>query len=344
MVKKVKRPYPLKFQSQTLWQWREDPPPFKLVIGSCAYVNDPPYDRPGKGYGDGFEIFNTIHQQQPDLMIWMGDNVYLREADWYSRTGIFYRYTHTRSLPEVQPLLASTHHYATWDDHDFGPNNSDRSFRNKDDALDAFELFWGNPGFGVSGKPGVTTMFQWADIDFFLMDNRYYRTPNRRGTGKREILGEHQVDWLIDALCASYAPFKVVVMGGQFLNPVFGFENHINHVEEREKLLRAIDENDIDGVIFLSGDRHHSELSKMERRGRYPLYEVTVSPLTAGTGRRAETEPNYLREKDTFVGERNFGVLEFSGPRRERELKISVVNKEGNTLWTQELKAVDLKE
>jgi alkaline phosphatase D len=64
-------------------------------------------------------------------MVWMGDNIYLREADWSAESSIFRRYTHTRSHPLLQKLLGSTHHYATWDDHDYGPNNSDRSLWNK---------------------------------------------------------------------------------------------------------------------------------------------------------------------------------------------------------------------
>ena len=30
--------YPTTFQTQTLWQWRTDPPPFKVALGSCFYV------------------------------------------------------------------------------------------------------------------------------------------------------------------------------------------------------------------------------------------------------------------------------------------------------------------
>ena len=152
--RRISRPYPLRFQTQKLWQWREEPPAFRIALGSCAYVNEPEYDRPGNAYGGGLEIFTSIVRTKPDAMLWLGDNVYLREVDWYTRTGILARYTHSRSIPELQPLLASTHHYATWDDHDFGPNNSDRSWIHKDVSLDAFKLFWGNPGYGVGGKPG----------------------------------------------------------------------------------------------------------------------------------------------------------------------------------------------
>ena len=43
--------YDLTFQTQPLWQWRTDPPAFKFALGSCAYINETRFDRPGKPYG-----------------------------------------------------------------------------------------------------------------------------------------------------------------------------------------------------------------------------------------------------------------------------------------------------
>lgn len=340
---KVDRPYPLRFQTQELWQWRKEPPDFKMAIGSCAYVNDPPYDRPGKPYGGDYPIFDEIHKRQPDLMLWLGDNVYLREPDWNTRTGILYRYTHTRSLPELQPLLASTHHYAIWDDHDYGPNNSDRSFGMKRETLRAFELFWGNPFFGIDGRPGVTCSFEWSDVQFFLLDNRYYRSPNKRKTGRRGILGEQQLQWLIDALASSLATFKIIAIGGQVLNPVARFENYGVFAQEKDALLKGLEQEHITGVIFLTGDRHRTELSKLERSRTYPLYDLTVSPLTASPFVGGEKEPNFLRLPGTVLTERNFGILEFSGPRRDRQLKITVFDRNGKEKWSYTIKATDLK-
>ncbi len=117
---RVALPYAATFQTQPMWRWRTDPPAIKIAIGSCSYINDPPYDRPGRAYGDGAEIFKAIADQKPDAMIWLGDNIYYREADWLSESGMRYRYAHTRELAEMQPLLASVHHYAIWDDHDSG--------------------------------------------------------------------------------------------------------------------------------------------------------------------------------------------------------------------------------
>lgn len=333
--------YPLEFQTQTLWQWRTDPPEIKFAIASCFYVNEEVYDRPGEPYGGNFEILDVLYDKHPEFMVWMGDNVYLREADWYSRSGILKRYTHTRSYPALQKLLASTHHYATWDDHDFGINNSDRSMWNKETTLEAFKLFWANPSFGVYGNPGVTTYFQWGDLDFFLMDDRYYRSPEHRTeTTDREVLGEAQVEWLIDNLTTSYAPFKFVVIGTPFLNPNAGGENHATYPEERKKILDMIAVENIRGVIFLTGDVHRSELTKLERKNNYPLYEFTISPLTAGPSR---VYPNDARVEGTVVTDRSFGLFNVSGPRKDRTLTCQVFDWQGNERWSVSINENELR-
>jgi alkaline phosphatase D len=341
----VARPYPLRFQTQALWQWRTNAPDFRIAIGSCFYVNEPIYDRPGPGYGGDYQIMTHLAARRPDAMVWLGDNTYLREVDWYGRSGILHRYTHTRSLPELQPLLGGVHHYATWDDHDYGPNDSDRSYRDKHLTREAFSLFWGNPTFGVEQAPGgITTMFQWGDVEFYLLDNRWHRTPNRRRSGERTMLGREQLQWLIDALVFSEAPFKFVVVGGQVLNPVgLPQENLAVYPEEREELLRLLAEERIPGVIFLTGDRHHTELSMLPREGLYPLYDLTISPLTAGVSHSGANEGNTLRVDGTYLAERNFATLDVTGPRRDRVLTITVVDKDGEERWTRQIRAAELR-
>ena len=76
------------FRTQPLWDYRFDPPDFTVALGSCSFINEPAYDRPGKGYGGGYSIFETIAESNPDLMLWLGDNVYFREVDWGSESGM----------------------------------------------------------------------------------------------------------------------------------------------------------------------------------------------------------------------------------------------------------------
>ncbi len=340
--KEVKRPYPMQFQSQALWQYRTDPPNFSFVFGSCFYINEEAYDRPGRGYGGDYQIVDAIGKQKADFMLWGGDNVYLREPDWDSQTGIFHRYTHTRSLPQLQPLLANMHHYATWDDHEFGPNDSDRSYPLKHLTERTFNLFWGNLNTNITGQGGVTNHFSWADCDFFLLDNRYFRSPNRRRTGERVMLGDAQIEWLLDALRNSRAPFKFVVMGGQTVNDFAFFENYAIYPEERARLLKGIEAEEIEGVIFLSGDRHHTILSKLDRPRKYPLYDLTSSALTAGSHTPDEDENSY-RVPGTLVSERNFAKLSVSGERKDRVLQIEVFNAQGERLWEHRITAKELR-
>lgn len=339
----IPRPYPLRFRTPALWQWRTEPPTLRVALGSCAYINEPEYDRPGTPYGSDYQIFTAIADTKPDLMLWLGDNTYLREADWNTRTGVLHRYTHTRSLAQMQPMLAAMSNYAIWDDHDFGPNNSDRGFWNRDNTLEAFKLFWANPSYGVGGQPGVTTQFSWSDVDFFLLDNRYYRSPDDRTTGERTILGKEQLQWLIDALRSSWATFKVVAIGGQVVNPAAIYETYATFPEERNQLLELLAKENIPGIVFIDGDRHHTVLSKMPRESAYPLYDLTVSPLTSGAGRNVATEGNTFAIPETIVEQRNFGIMEFSGPRKERVLTITIYDSNGKELWKRSIKAGEVR-
>ncbi|MBY6203418.1 alkaline phosphatase D family protein [Halomonas denitrificans] len=333
----------LRFQTQPLWQWRESPPDFSFALGSCSYVNQPEYDRPGRPYGGDYQIYDAIAEAEPDFMLWMGDNFYYREVDWDSRWGMYQRVSHSRQLPEMQRLLTGMHHFGTWDDHDFGPNNSDRSYALRDTAKEVFDAFFPNPPFSGAGGGGVMSYFEWHDAGFFLLDNRYFRSANDRVTGERTVLGRAQAEWLIDALQKSNATFKFVVMGGQFINSAELFENYAHLAPgERREILDRIAAEDIPGVVFLTGDRHHSVLLKMDRRGEYPLYDWTVSPLTAGPGTPHDGEGQYRVEGSLFT-ERNFGRVEVTGPRDDRVATLILHDSNGVERFRYEIRANDLR-
>ena len=340
----VARPYPFAFATQALWRWRTDPPDFTAMFGSCAYVNDPAYDRPGTPYGSDHEIFDAMAAKKPDLMLWVGDNTYTREVDFFSPAGIRYRYGHTRALPQLQPFLAATHHYATWDDHDYGPNDSDGTFPLKDVSLDVFKQYWPNVAYGLRETPGVFHKFQWNDVEFFLVDDRYYRKPESWPAGPdKTMLGRVQMDWLKESLAASRAPFKVVVVGSQALNPISRSESWADFETERTELLDFVRDARVEGVLFLSGDRHMTELIRVDRPGQYPLYDFTSSPLTAGTAapRDAERE-NPHRVAGTLLVEHSFGQLRFEGKPGARRVRLQAYDKTGILKWEHVIAQGDL--
>ncbi len=198
--------------TSTLWQWRTDPPNSTVLLGSCAYINDAKYDRQNETYGGNYEIFQSMANARPDLTIWLGDNVYLREADVDSASGMAYRYRHDRSLPELNALLNTGEHAAIWDDHDYGTNDSNASFTLKSESLLLFKRYWANPSYGLPDVPGIFTVVHHDDADFFLLDDRWYRDSDKiKGIQSKAMFGALQISWLKNALMNSNANFKFIV-------------------------------------------------------------------------------------------------------------------------------------
>jgi alkaline phosphatase D len=110
---------------------------------------------------------------------------------------------------------------------------------------------------------------------------------------------------------------------------------------ERRKFLERLSSASIPGLFFLSGDRHHAELTKLSRPGKYPLYDLTTSPLTAGI-HNAGNEPNTLRVPNTLFNGHNFALLKFSGTK-ERVMTICLKDNRGRSVWEKVIKASDLK-
>ena len=132
---------------------------------------------------------------------------------------------------------------------------------------------------------------------------------------------------------SSQATFRFVCIGGMVLSTANAFENFAHYFpEERDYLLKTIQKERIQGVIFLTGDRHHTELSAWHPKGGVAVYDLTISPLTSGAY-PGDGDENRFLVPGTVVETQNFGVLEVSGPRESRSLLISVYDAEGKKLW-----------
>jgi alkaline phosphatase D len=355
-------------RTQSIWEYRTDPPPVTFLVGSCTYINDTPYDRPGKQYGSDTKILRTLAQTPADIMVWGGDNFYFREADCTSPTGMERRIAHAFMHPDMQLARHAHLNLAIWDDHDFGPNDSDRSFKFKNTALDLHRMWWGNPGMtfdiGSSkaqlglvfrmwlGKPGTTNdlpsyydQFTFSDCAFFLLDDRTFRAPNKiidsingQPNPNKSYWGRAQLDWLKDALISSPASFKFVVNGNQVLNPINDYEGLNHYVAEQQELLDFIADNKISGVFFISGDRHHTEVMQTKHKGT-TMTDFTISPLTSGTWTLKPGQPEYdnaSRLAGTLVEQQNFAKFSITGARKSRLLTVTCHDADGKELWRKE--------
>ena len=337
------------FTTKDLWQWRKQPPEFSFLTGGCAYVNEPIYDRPFKPYGGDSSIFETMAKEKAAFMLWTGDAWYTREVDYYSEWGLWYRASHDRAAPALQNFLKAMPQFAMWDDHDYGPNDIGKNYILKDASRKVFNSYFCNPSAGENGQ-GIYTMNNWGDADIFMTDDRWWRSADRikdsvdgKPNPKKEMLGAQQMEWLKNSLLYSTATFKIIAVGSQVLNPVSPFDTWWDFPAEYDELMNFIEEYKINGIVFLTGDRHHSEIIKVNRPGTYPLYDITVSPLTSGTHSFGGAEKNNPYRVLGIDEKQNYGKFSFSGKRGERKMTVEYFGIKGDKLGEWSIIEKDLK-
>jgi alkaline phosphatase D len=336
----VKSPARGYFQTKDLWQWRKPAPDFSFLTGSCAYFNDPVYDRPGKPYGGDSLIFESMAKDTAAFTIWLGDNWYTREVDLLSVWGLWYRASRDRAQPVLKNLLKAMPQYAIWDDHDFGPDNSGGSYGLKDESREIFEKYWCNPFYGENQK-GIYSQISYSDLDLFLTDDRYFRSAdelndslNGKPNPDKHFFGQKQLHWLEDALVQSLATFKIIAVGSQTLNPMSVDEGFYNYSYEYQELMDFLDRSKIKGVLFLTGDRHHSEIIKTTRAGNYDLYDITISPFTSGVSKVKGAEINNpARVPGSLVEEKNYAKILIDGSKNDRVLHVQIRGTGGQNLY-----------
>jgi alkaline phosphatase D len=277
--------------------------PFRLAYGSCAR-HQLDAEQP---------VFRAIAAAEPDVFFWLGDNIYADSAsDWVFAED----YRRQRSIASTLPLLRSTPQLAIWDDHDFGLNNSDATNPARQASLSAFSNYWANPSAGLPDAPGVFFRYAWGGVDFFMLDGRYYRTPNASPDGPgKTLLGPRQNEWLRESLLASRAPFKVIACGsGWSSEDGPAGDTWSAFLAERNALFDFIRDERIEGVFLISGDTHFGEVNCIPRsdQGGYDLYDFVSSPLAQGTGTSfLDGEPE-VRIRLPYFRTVNFGLLDFA--------------------------------
>ena len=82
-------------------------------------------------------------------------------------------------------------------------------------------------------------------------------------------------------------------------------------------------------MLFISGDRHWAELSRLDRPGDYPLFDCTASALTESHKRGSPT-PNRFRDGPTYH-DTNVGLLTIDWSGKSPKTRIQVIDVNGTT-------------
>ena len=236
---------------------------FRMAVTSCMK-----FGRPQKSW-------ELLLGEKPNLHVTLGDTHY---SDTTNPTTQWKHHLRYRAVPEFSKVLRATSNYAMWDDHDYGPNNSDGTATGKENSLVGWNQIWGNPSSGTAATPGAFFKFSWGEVDVFMLDGRYYRSPDDApDDDKKRMLGDAQFAWLIDGLKNSKAKFKVIASGSTLADSKN--DGWLIYTFARHRLFDAIGENKISGVLYMSGDIHRSRVwthPESDRVG-YPLVEVISS-------------------------------------------------------------------
>lgn len=242
----------------------------RFAVVSCMAAN---YQR------ESITMWRTVAEQRPDFVIFLGDTCYA-DVDNPDRSSLTYgrRYAETRSRlwwfrqKRLVPSLA------TWDDHDFGVNNGNRTFPGGESNRGLFRRFWGTRFNGVTRRGfGVGSVFEAFGQRFFLMDDRSFRDPRGQRLGRH--WGEDQTEWLIEEVQSSPDP-AWLMNGSQFFGGYLEKESfESDHRGDFDDVLAKLSRLEAP-VCFVSGDVHFSETMRIEpRKLGYATHEFTSSSI-----------------------------------------------------------------
>jgi alkaline phosphatase D len=325
----------LLFIVQNLQAQNKLPSVTKIAFGSCAHENDPQ------------PILDLAANQKPDLFIYLGDNIY---GDTKDMNVLKAKYAKLAAKQEFQNLKKSTRILATWDDHDFGWNDSGKWYPFKNESKEIFLNFFYEPKDSERRKhEGIYTSYQFESngkkIQIILLDNRTFRSDLRlyRGELSHEpkyfypldyyphqiedstLLGETQWNWLENEL-RKPADIRIIGSGSQFSISYNGYEAWANFPHEQKRFLELIKKTKANGVFFISGDVHYAEVSKLEIDGLYPIYDCTSSGITS-TWHFATPNDNRIEGP---VMENHYGLLTINCEKKDPEIKMEIIDVKQN--------------
>ncbi len=242
-------------------------------------------------------IWYKVIEQNPELFVLLGDNVY---GDTKDVKTLQEKYNQFGNKPGYIELKKKTPVIATWDDHDYGKNDAGKEYPMKKESKEIFLNFFNEPQNSERRKhEGIYTSYMIGEegkrLQIIVLDCRTFRDKlvsvradlkckgpfAKAKDRKKTFLGAKQWTWLEEEL-KKPADLRLIVTSTQFLVDFNGWEAWVNMPHERERLMKLIETTKANGVFFISGDLHYSELSKVQRPNGYALYDLTSSGMTHG--------------------------------------------------------------
>jgi len=149
-----------------------------------------------------------------------------------------------------------------WDDHDSGQNNDDRTYPDWNLSQQVFQEYV--PTYPLPlVTPGIWQKFKYAQVECFVLDCRSQRDPELEPDDQNKSMldGDNlgplgQLEWLKTCLLTSTATWKII-FSSVITNPTTKFDDAwAAYQTEWNALRNFINANNIQSVVFISGDLH----------------------------------------------------------------------------------------
>ncbi len=277
-----------------------------------------------------------------DFFLHVGDHTYTDHGD-NATTLAQYRakYVENWSSSGLRALHRSTGMYLTWDDHEVVNNWNPETLSASRLAM-ARQAFF---EFRATRRNGdhperIWRSFRWGrTAEIFVLDCRSERLPSTRSqdpSRSSQYISRAQMDWLKAGLRNSPCVFKfiansvpIVDRGGA------GSDNWNGYASQRREILNHIANNDLRGVVWLSGDVHFGGVCRVESSGAWSdIWEVVMGP----GGNHRDTRPDIRPAQwPVFVYDvHNYAVLRANPTTRV--LDVEFINGAGSRIagshWT----------
>ena len=314
----------------------KDPNVYSIGFGSCLTQER------------SMPIFNTIKDENYDLFLMIGDNVY---GDSEREDLLELREAYDKQRQNFDNLNLNFPIEAIWDDHDYGLNDAGKEYAYKEDAKELFLDFW-NISMDDVRRSRDGLYFEWIQtidgitVQMLFLDTRFFRdallpTDERGAPGKERylphtdtsltMLGVDQWNWLEEKMNIQ-VDHRIIVSSIQFLAMGHGWEAWKTLPHERQKLIDIIDQSSSENVLILSGDRHRAGLYQLTTNSNKNIIEMTSSSLNLSFANDEEAGP--LRVGPTFVQE-NYGEILLN--KTSNSLIVNLKDNQGKIIQTSDI-------
>jgi alkaline phosphatase D len=275
---------------------------------------------------DSAPMWKSVKDAKPELLVLLGDNVYAAVVGGVykgplDQVTLWNRYAETFLKLDFYRFEKLIPTIAVWDDFDFGMKDGGTSNPHRFTAKTVFDAFFPQgPGAefpNYEKGPGTSARYSAFGFEFVLFDNRTFRTAETH-------FGTEQEEWFFNGLSKEKKPMWLV-SGDQWFGGYHKFESYEgNHPKSFTVFLNRLSKSSRPAMFF-SGDRHLSEVIKVEKELLgYETYEFTSSPLHAKTyPSNWDTIPN-RRHVQGIAQKLNFNLVTVEAPEPSGKVQLTV--------------------